>query len=86
MRVALGADHGGWPIRRAVIAEVARLGHTLIDLGADRLDADDDYPDYAAAQARELVAAFLNARFAAEVPRYVRRVNKVRAIEQERRD
>lgn len=52
MRVALGLDHGGIPLRETMVAVIEREGHELIDLGASRLDPDDDYPVYAAAVAR----------------------------------
>lgn len=47
MRVAVAADHAGFPLKAAVIAELQRLGHTVLDLGGDGTDPTDDYPDYA---------------------------------------
>jgi ribose 5-phosphate isomerase B len=46
MRIAIGADHAGFPAKQAVIETVTRAGHTVIDLGAFD-DAPVDYPDYA---------------------------------------
>lgn len=46
MRVAITCDHGGFPLREAVIDEVERLGHEVIDLGIDHLERVD-YVDYA---------------------------------------
>ncbi len=46
MRVAVATDHGGFALKQTVIDEVARLGHTVVDLGAD--DATpSDFPDFA---------------------------------------
>ena len=56
MKVALGMDHGGFPLRETVIAVIEREGHELIDLGASGLDPGDDYPVYAAAVARAVQA------------------------------
>jgi ribose 5-phosphate isomerase B len=41
MHIAIGADHGGYPLNDSVIAELRHQGHDLIDYGTD------DYPDYA---------------------------------------
>jgi len=48
MRVAVGADHAGVPLNQAVIDEVRRLGHEVLDLGTHDASQPDDYPDYAA--------------------------------------
>lgn len=46
MIIALGADHGGFPVKAALHRLLARLGHTVLDFGTDS-DASTDYPDYA---------------------------------------
>ncbi len=56
MRVALGADHGGFPLKDEIARLVRQSGHEPLDLGADSLDPADDYPDFARAVA-EAVAA-----------------------------
>lgn len=48
MRFAVGTDHAGFPLKRAVIDELRRLGHDVIDKGTDSEDAVD-YPDFARA-------------------------------------
>ena len=48
MRIAIGADHAGFPIKGAIIEEVRALGHAPIDKGTDST-ASVDYPDFAAA-------------------------------------
>lgn len=47
MKIAVACDHAGFPFKAMVLDAVRRLGHTPLDLGADRLDPLDDYPDYA---------------------------------------
>ena len=54
MRIAIGTDHAGLPLKDTVIARVSALEHTPIDLGAHEYDANDDYPDYALAVATEV--------------------------------
>ncbi len=56
MRIAVGADHAGVPVNERVIAELRRLGHDVLDLGTHDGAQADDYPDYAAAVAREVAA------------------------------
>jgi len=51
MKVAIAADHGGWPLKSTVLAAVRAAGHEPIDLGTHSADPVD-YPDYAAAAAR----------------------------------
>jgi ribose 5-phosphate isomerase B len=56
MKVAFAADHAGWPLRARTIAELASLGHELVDCGPLELEAGDDYPDRAAAVGRAVAA------------------------------
>lgn len=49
MNIALGVDHGGYSLKEAVMDEVKKQGHTVIDCGAKSYDAADDYPDFARA-------------------------------------
>ncbi|HET6669165.1 MAG TPA: ribose 5-phosphate isomerase B [Pyrinomonadaceae bacterium] len=46
-RIALGADHGGFPLNERVIAELRTAGHEIIDFGTHDGSQPDDYPDYA---------------------------------------
>ena len=50
MRIAVGCDHAGFPLKAAVVEELKRLGADVIDVGANSTDAVD-YPDYAQAVA-----------------------------------
>lgn len=56
MRIALAADHAGAELKRELLTRLAPLGHTLIDLGGDGSDPDDDYPDYSRALAEAILA------------------------------
>ena len=54
MRIAIGADHGGYSIKPSLCGRLKELGHHVQDVGAHSLEQSDDYPDYALAVA-ELV-------------------------------
>jgi len=151
MKVAIGCDHGGFPLKATIIEAVRAAGHEPIDLGTDST-APVDFPNftkkvggaiqrgeaergilvcgsgvgaciaankmkgvwaaichdtYSAAQgvwhdnmnvlclggriigvevAKELVTAFVNARYLgndADGQRFARRVNKIKAMEDE---
>ncbi len=56
LKIALGADHGGFHFKEQLKAQLSGAGYEVVDVGAAQLEADDDYPQYAAAVAR-LVAA-----------------------------
>jgi ribose 5-phosphate isomerase B len=47
MKIAIGADHGGFPLNERVIDELRNEGHELTDLGTHDGSVPDDYPDYA---------------------------------------
>ena len=146
MRIAIAADHAGYPIKAPLIDDLRNAGHEVTDLGTHDPTTPSDYPDiatlvceairggtaergialcgsgvgvsvaankfpdiragvchdtYSAHQgvehddmnvvclgariigpelAREIVRAFVSARFSGE-PRHARRVEKLRAIE-----
>lgn len=50
MRVAIGADHAGFELKRDLAAAIVQQGHELIDLGTHS-PAPVDYPDTAEAVA-----------------------------------
>jgi ribose 5-phosphate isomerase B len=56
MRIAIGADHGGYPLKAEIIQILTQAGYELVDLGAHTLDPTDDYPDFAEAVGRSLQA------------------------------
>ena len=55
MRIAIGADHAGYQLKQQLRAVLERKGHQVVDFGADSAQSTD-YPDYAAAVAREVAS------------------------------
>lgn len=49
MQIAVGADHGGFPLNERVIEELRSAGHEITDFGTHDGSQPDDYPDYARA-------------------------------------
>jgi ribose 5-phosphate isomerase B len=49
LRVAVGCDHAGYPLKESVIRHLEGLGCEVQDVGAFDYDRDDDYPDFARA-------------------------------------
>lgn len=47
MRIAIGADHGGFPLNEIIIKELKQAGHEVLDFGTHDGAQPDDYPDYA---------------------------------------
>jgi ribose 5-phosphate isomerase B len=146
VKLVIGSDHAGFPLKEEVRAYLTKAGHEVVDLGAYNTEPSD-YPDFAekvglavkrgdaprgivicgsgvgvcvaankipgiragichdtysahqgvehddmnvlvlgariigSALAFEVVNAFVNAKFSATEPRFVRRFNKVLAIE-----
>jgi ribose 5-phosphate isomerase B len=54
MRVAVGSDHGGLPLKRTVVDELRRLGHDVIDKGTFD-ETSVDYPDFAEAVGMSII-------------------------------
>ena len=50
MRIALGSDHAGYPLKDHLASWLAESGHAVYDLGTHNTDPVD-YPDYSAAVA-----------------------------------
>ena len=46
MKVAIGADHAGFELKRTLAAWLAESRHELIDCGATEYDPGDDFPDF----------------------------------------
>jgi ribose 5-phosphate isomerase B len=47
LKLVIASDHAGFPLKEDVRAYLAKCGHEVIDLGAYRVEPQDDYPDYA---------------------------------------
>ena len=54
--VALGADHGGFPLKAELLPWLQGQGYQVIDVGAFSLEPSDDYPDFAEALAAVVVS------------------------------
>jgi ribose 5-phosphate isomerase B len=52
LRVAIGADHGGYDLKTELQAWLQGLSYEVLDLGAHEYNSSDDYPDFAEAVAR----------------------------------
>ena len=47
MKLVIGSDHAGFPLKEEVRAYLNKAGHEIVDLGAYEIDPLDDYPDFA---------------------------------------
>ncbi len=56
MRIAVGSDHAGFQLKRALIVHLEAGGHEVVDLGTHGTEAVD-YPDYGAAVGRSVARA-----------------------------
>jgi len=55
MKLSLGSDHAGFPLKEAIKAHLTHLGHEVCDRGTFSLDSVD-YPDFGHAVARDVVS------------------------------
>ncbi|HEY2020840.1 ribose 5-phosphate isomerase B [Paraburkholderia sp.] len=55
MRIVVGSDHAGWPLKSAVIGHIRSLGHEVIDVGGFS-DTPVDFPDIAQLLTSEVLA------------------------------
>ena len=56
MKVAIGSDHAGFPLKEAVRRELERLGHEVVDVGTNSGTESVDYPDFAIPVAERVAA------------------------------
>lgn len=56
MKVTVGSDHAGFPLKEAVKVELLRLGHEVVDVGANSATESVDYPDFSFAVAEQVAA------------------------------
>lgn len=54
MRIAIGGDHAGYPLKQYLVGVLTEWGHAVDDLGTEST-AMVDYPPYCAAVARAVV-------------------------------
>ena len=55
MKVAIGADHGGFDLKQELVAVLEDAGHEVLDIGADSIEPGDDYPDFSRAVGQAIV-------------------------------
>jgi ribose 5-phosphate isomerase B len=56
MKLSIGSDHAGFPLKEAIKAHLAQLGHSVTDRGTYSLDSVD-YPDFGHAVAQDVVTS-----------------------------
>jgi ribose 5-phosphate isomerase B len=56
VRIAIGSDHAGFPLKEAVRTELERLGHEVVDVGAASASESVDYPDFSIPVAEKVAA------------------------------
>jgi ribose 5-phosphate isomerase B len=56
LRIALAADHGGFPLKADLSPWLHDQGYDLLDMGASTFDPSDDYPDFTEAVARAVAS------------------------------
>jgi len=54
VRIAIGGDHAGYPLKQHLVGVLTQWGHAVEDLGTDSSDPVD-YPPFCAAVARAVV-------------------------------
>ncbi len=54
--LAIGADHGGFPLKQQLLHFLKGLGYNIHDAGAYSLDPLDDFPDFARAVAESVAS------------------------------
>lgn len=54
--IYLGADHAGFQLKEEIKKLLTELGHEYEDLSKKEVDPQDDYPDFALAVAKKVIA------------------------------
>jgi ribose 5-phosphate isomerase B len=57
MRIAVGSDHAGFPLKATLAKHLADAGHQVIDLGTDSPDVAVDYPEFGIAVGEAVAGA-----------------------------
>ena len=56
MRVGIATDHGGFGLKEDLRKRLIAAGHDVVEFGAFKLEAGDDYPDFVTPLARAVAA------------------------------
>jgi len=54
MRISIGSDHAGFPLKQEIASYLREEGHEVLDLGTNNTDPVD-YPDYAEAVGKSIL-------------------------------
>lgn len=54
MKLYLASDHAGFALKEELRGFLLGIGHEVVDMGANRYDEKDDYPDFALPVARKV--------------------------------
>src|SRR5258708_7884456 len=54
MRILIGSDHAGFELKNALAAQLASVGHYVVDVGPYEYNPDDDYPEYVGSVAEQV--------------------------------
>ena len=54
MKIFIGSDHAGFELKKNLIEYLEDLGHDVRDMGAKKMDQNDDYPDFIIPVAKEV--------------------------------
>jgi RpiB/LacA/LacB family sugar-phosphate isomerase len=54
MRIVVGSDHAGFPLKEDLTTHIRKLGHQVVDVGTHGTDPVD-YPDYAETLSKTLL-------------------------------
>jgi len=52
MKIGICTDHGGYALKEIIHPFLIKIGYDVVDFGAFKLDAEDDYPDFVIPLAR----------------------------------
>jgi ribose 5-phosphate isomerase B len=47
VKLVIASDHAGFELKEEMRADLAKAGHEVVDLGAFKVEPEDDYPDFA---------------------------------------
>ena len=56
MKIGICADHGGYALKDIIHPFLIKMGYEVVDFGAFKLDAEDDYPDFVIPLAKAVAA------------------------------
>lgn len=54
MLIYIGADHRGFALKGVLKKFISSIGYEIVDMGNEKLDPNDDYPDFAINVAKEV--------------------------------